>query len=318
VDFGAVKMVMKEGAKKINREYVFVLFALLLCLVAAPVALTQETGIVEGKLINRTDPAIVPAGVALEIVLLDGGMGIIRTAETDAAGNFRIDKLPVNTMLMLRAIYKDANYNQQFRFESGGHAHVELDIYNTTTSMKDIRVEEYQMVFQAAGDHLQSLDTIVLSNETDPPRTFMNPSGNFRFSKAPAIVALPKVRITGPGSSMPVVQSAFESPDGSDYYSLYPLRPGETTIDVFQILPYEDKKYTYVKEFHLGSPAIEIGVIPMDIEVSGTELSLDRTDAENNVAVYRTAPIEAGTRVEWVFSGGSSVAVQEDSQAAPQ
>jgi hypothetical protein len=313
-----MEKMMQSGLSERNWKRGLGLTALLICLLAAPWAKAQETGILEGKLINRTDPGSVPSGVDLEVVSLDGGMGIIRTAKTDASGAFRIEKLPVNLMLMLRAIYKDASYNRQFGFDAEGKARVELDIYDATESMKDIRVDEYRMVFQLAGDQLQSLDTIVISNETDPPRTLMNSAGNFRFSKAPGITALPQIRITAPGSSMPVTQSALESADGDSYYTLYPIRPGRTTIEVFQRLPYETRQYTYVREFPYASPAIEIGVIPMDMEVSGTGLTPVRTDASQNLAVYRTAPIEAGARVEWVFSGGSPVALQEDVSAEPQ
>jgi len=285
-------------------------------LLVVSTAFSQETGIVEGRLVNGTDPAIVPGSVSLEILSLSGGMGIIRMAETDAAGKFRIEKLPLHSMLMLRAVYQDTNYNKQFSFDDSGHAYIELDVFEATTSMKGIRVEEFQMVFQATGSHLQSLDTVTLMNETTPPRTFMNPEGNFRFSKAPAIEVLPQMRITAPDSSMPVIQTALESPDGQMYYSLYPLRPGRTMVEVMQVLPYEDLSYTYIKKFYHPVSSIEIGVIPMDMELSGTGLSRIRTDAANNIAVYRSSPVESGTEVEWVFSGGTPVAEPEASTAS--
>ena len=40
------------------------------------------------------------------------------------------------------------------------------------------------MAFQMVGDQLKSLETVTFNNKTKPPRTFMNPEGNFRFSKA--------------------------------------------------------------------------------------------------------------------------------------
>jgi len=123
------------------------------------------------------------------------------------------------------------------------------------------------------------------------------------------------MRITAPGSSMPVIHSPLESPNGQTYYSLYPLRPGKTTIDVLQILPYENRNYTYIKKFYHPVSSFEIGVIPVDMKLSGTGLSKIRTDPENNIAVYRSAPVEAGAEVEWVFSGGTPVAEQEASSA---
>lgn len=306
-----MKTIMKSATDHLKTEFVSWVIMLPVWLLMVSFSFAQQTAVVEGRLNNGTDPAIVPSGVTLEVLALDGGMGIIRTAETDGRGRFRIEGLPMRSMLMLRAVYRGANYHQQIRFDENGIARVELDVFETTSSPDSIRVEEVEMVFQATGNHLQSLETTVLSNESNPPRTFMDPSGNFRFSKAPGIEVMPQIRITPPGSSMPVVQSALESSDGKSYYSLYPLRPGKTKIDVFQLLPYEGLNYTYAKKFFYKTPAVDIGVIPMDMEISGTGLSRVRTDSEKNLAVYRCEPMQAGTEVKWVFSGGTPVAEQE-------
>lgn len=308
---GDLKIVNKPEAMTLKRSFILGICVMLAWLLCASGVSAQQTGILEGRLVNGTDPAIVPGHVSLEVVSLSGGMDIIRTTETDPGGAFRIEGLPIRSMLMLRAIYQEATYNKQFRFDDSGKARVELEVFEATTSMAGIRVEETQMVFQAIDDHLQMLETLVLSNETDPPRTFMSPEGNFRFSKAPGIESLPQIRITAPGSSMPVVQSALESPDGESYYSLYPLRPGKTTIDVFQVVPYESLKYVLKKKFYYRVPSIEIGVIPMDMELEGAGLTRVRTEAQRNIAVYRSGAVEAGKEIEWILSGGTPVSEPE-------
>lgn len=305
-----MRMVGRSGAEKVKGKYSIVVSVFILWLLVVPVAMPQQTGTVEGRLINGTDVSRTLADVDLEVVALDQGMGIIRTAKTDSTGRFRIEGLPIDSMLMLRAIYKDTNYNRQFRFDATGNASVELEVYEATTSWDAIRVEEYQMVFQAIGDHIQSMGMAVLNNETDPPETFMNSSGNFRFSKPPEIETLPQIRITAPGSSMPVTQSPLESPNGENYYTLYPLKPGKTTIETYQLLPYKDRKYTYIKKFYYATPSFEIGIVPMDMSVSGDGLTHVRNDMDQNIAVYRSDAIGAGTEVKWIFSGGTPLAEQ--------
>jgi len=304
---------MKSGTGNSIGKYLLRIPMLLTFLLLSASVFSQQTGVVEGRLTNRTDPAIVPGGVPLEVLSLSGGMGIIRMLETDAAGKFRIENLPLQSMLMLRAIYRDANYNKQFQFDDAGYAFIELDVFETTESTNDIRLEGFQMVFQATGSHLQAQDTVTFVNETTPLSTFMHPEGNFRFSKAKAIETLPQMRITAPGSSMPVLQSALESPDGQMYYCLYPLRPGRTLVEILQMLPYEDRNYTYIKKFYHPVSSIEIVVSPVDMELSGTGLTKMSTYPENNMAVYQSAPIEAGAEVEWVFSGGTPVVEQASS-----
>ncbi|MEJ2111145.1 MAG: hypothetical protein P8Z37_14785 [Acidobacteriota bacterium] len=260
-------MKRKLRAEKVKGKDSIGVSVLLFWLLIAPAAFSQQTGVLEGRLVNATDASVQPANVALEVVSLSGGMSIIRTAEPDSGGKFRIEGLPLDSMLMLRAIYKGANYNKQFSFGPDGVANVEMEIYETTTSENGIEV-------------------------------------------------LPQIRIMAPGSSMPVTQSPLESPDGESYYTQYPMKPGKTAIDVFQILPYKNRKYTYTKKFYYPVSSIEIAVIPMDMDVSGEGLTRVRNDVDNNLAVYRFDSTEKGSIVEWTFTGGTPVAAQESAAAS--
>ncbi len=255
-------------------------------------------------------------GVELEVIGLGGRMSIIRSATSDAEGRFRIESLPVDEPLIIRASYKDANYHGQAIFDASGKSYVEIEVFEPTTSMKDIQVEGYQMAFQMIGEELKSLETVTFNNKTNPPRTFVNREGTFRFSKPHGIVELPQIRITAPGSSMPLVQSALESPDGQSYYSLYPLRPGVSVFEVQQILPYKERSYIYAKKFYQDAKSISIGVIPRDLGLSGRGLLKTQTDAQGNFAVYTNPPIKAGSEVIWTFSGGTPAVEQERTDAS--
>lgn len=135
----------------------------------------------------------------------------------------------------------------------------------------------------------------------------MNQEGNFRFSKVPGIPELPRLQVTGPGSSMPLAQSPLESPDGTSYYSLYPLRPGITNFEIDQTFPYQDRKFIYRRKFYYDLSAFQIGVIPQDLTISGEGLQKIQVDAQKNFAVYSGGPITAGTEVIWTISGGTPI-----------
>jgi hypothetical protein len=294
--------------KKILLSVLLVFFILL------PTAFPQQKGVAEGRLVNRTDPLIVPRNVELEVLELGGGMSLIKAAKTDGAGKFRIEGLPDDQRLMLRANYKGANYHASMTFVAG-KATIELNIYEPTTSMKDIQFESVSIAFQAIGGQLKSVETVTINNKTQPPRTFTSPEGNFRISKPPGILEPPNLRVTAPGSTMPLVQSALESADGKSYYSLYPLRPGITKFEVQQLLPYTNKRYTYVKRFYQDAAALDIGVMPQDMALSGTGLSKNQTDSQRNFSVYSSAPVKAGAEVVWEFSGGTPVPESEPAAA---
>ena len=100
----------------------------------------------------------------------------------------------------------------------------------------------------------------------------MNPEGTFRFSKAPGILELPRASVTAPGATMPLTQSPLESADGRSYYLLYPLRPGVTTFEIDQILPYKDRTYVYRRKFYQDLKPFDVGVVPADATLTGEGL----------------------------------------------
>jgi hypothetical protein len=289
---------------------------ILFWLAVMPAAYAQAKGVVEGRLINRTDSSIVARGVDLEVMGLGGSMSTIRTAITDPAGRFRIEGLPENLELVIRANYKGANYHGQVRFNPAGEAFVEIEVYESTDSMKDIQVEGAQLVFEMAGDQLKAVQTVIFNNKTNPPRTYINPKGSFRFSKPPGLLKPPLMSVTASGSSMPLVQPAKESADGQSYYSLYPLRPGVSTFEVQEVLPYTNQSYTYGGRFYQDVDSLKIGVIPHDLAVSGKGLSKRETNVQKNFTVYATPPVKAGAELAWTFSGGTPVSESESQEAA--
>jgi hypothetical protein len=293
------------------RLYVFIFWLVML-----PAAFSQQNGVVEGRLLNRTDPSIVPANVEIEVIELSAGMDIIRIETTDSNGRFRIENLPEDKPLMIRAVYRGANYHIHISLNEDARANIDIEVFEPTTSMKDIEVVDARIAFQLEGDHLVSLETVSFNNKTNPPKTFTHPEGNFRISKSPGILEPPQLAITAPGTSMPVVQTALESPDGQSYYSLYPLRPGTTVFEVQQLLPYTNRSYQYIKKFYFDMGSMDIGVFPRDMVLSGQNLEKIAVGSQENFSVYMSPPIEAGTEVVWSFSGGTPVTETASSQRA--
>jgi hypothetical protein len=280
-----------------------------------PAAYPQAKGVVEGRLMNGTNPSISAQGIELDVMGLSGSMSIIRTATADSSGYFRIEGLPENQELLIRANYKGANYHSPINIPLAGKASLKIEVFEPTDSMKDIQVEGAQIAFQMMGDHLKAVETIQFNNQSKPPRTFISPKGSYRISKPPGILEPPLMRATAPGSKMPLVQSALESADGKSYYSLYPLRPGITTFEVQELLPYANRNYQYVTRFYQDISELKIGVIPQDLVVSGNGVSKIEADSQKNFAIYKSSPVKAGTELVWTFSGGTPDSEPQSSEA---
>lgn len=281
-------------------------------------ARAQGNGVVEGRLVNATNAVKPAAGCAVDAISLAGGMSVLKSSTSDAAGKFRIDGLPTDSPLLVRASFASVNYFAQANFDAAGRAQVEIRVYETTTSMLGITVEEAQIAFKLGADGLHSLESYTLQNHTRPPRSYMRADGNFRFSKALGILQVPSLKVTGPGGSAPVSQSALESPDGQSYYSLYPLRPGTTSFEVAQALPYQNGSYIYRKKFYQDMPSLNIGVIPGNMKLSGAGIRMIQENEAQNYTLYAAPPVKAGMEVVWTFSGGTPVADVPEAASAPE
>lgn len=287
---------------------------MLLCL---PWAQAQGRGVVQGKLVNGTDPKIVGKEVEIDVIQLGQGMSILKSTVTDSAGGFRVEGLPVELPLMIRANYQSVNYHGRVQFDASSKAEVQIEIFETTESMKDIRVGDVRLGFQleAPGDHLRVLETYSFVNETNPKKTFMSMGGSFRFSKAAGLTEPPQMSVQGPSGAMPLRSSPLESPDGQSYYSLYPLRPGATKFEIDYVLPYRERSYKYARRFYHDLVSYQIGVLPADLELTGDGLTKTLTDTERNFAVYSGGVVKSGTEMTWTLSGGTPVAAAPASEA---
>ncbi len=284
----------------------------------AAFAHAQGQGVVDGRLINGTDPRIIPAGAQLDIIQLGSGMSVLKSGTTDKAGKFRFDGLPASGPMLLRAGYKDVDYYRPVNLDSSGTANMEIEVYEPTTSTQGIRLGNVQIAFKLSGNSLLSRESYTFLNETKPARSFVRKDGTFKFSKAPGITEPPSMDVLGPGAVMPVNQPPLESADGKSYFSLYPLRPGSTTFEIGESLPYQNHSYTYRTKFYESVDSLNIGVMPQDMTLTGDGLTKVQTDAERNVAVYSTGPIKAGTEVAWTFSGGTPIVETPAPAPAPE
>ncbi len=288
------------------RGWVLIIFLIIFPIMAAPLwAQTRGTGVVTGRLVNGTTATSAGAGLEIDVIGLAGGMSVLKSSATDESGRFEIDGLPTDGPILIRANYGMVNYHGRVAFDANGKATVEVKVYETTTETRGLRLENVRFGFQLEGDHLRELERYSFVNETRPKMSYMNMDGNFRFSKPDGLHEIPGLSVTGPGSTMPLVQSPLESPDGKSYYSRYGLRPGTTTFDVDMVIPYHDRAYEYRKTFYHDVESYQIGVIPKDLIVSGEGLERIEVNEEQNFAIYSSGPIAAGSEIVWNFEGGT-------------
>lgn len=281
---------------------------LLACILAlGSVGSVFAAGVIEGKLVNGTDPKIKPKGAEIDVIQLGGGgLNALKSAVTDGEGRFRIEGLPTSDPLLVRANYLAVNYNGRPTFDASGRAALEITVYETTAKFDGIKVEDVRLGFQIDGEHLRALESTTFVNETRPARTFTSPEGSFRFTKPEGLEQMPGLTVTAPGSTMPLQQSPLESADGKSYYTLFPLRPGKTSFEIQYTLPYHQRSYQLRKSFYRDVPSYQIGMSPHDMALAGPGLEKIHSEPKRNFAIFAGGAVKSGTELVWSFSGGTA------------
>ncbi len=201
------------------------LSALLIFLPVAALATAQITGTVTNRTTGR--PA---AGD--QVTLLQQGMQEVAQATTDAKGQFSLNG-PAGGQYLLRVMHDQAAY-----YESATPGQpVNVDVYNAGAHVAGVTTEVLMLRAQtdAGGANLNVTEDFVVKNASKPAMT--------QFSKAPFDLYLPAGAVVeataakGP-NGMPTAEELAPQAEKGLYSVMFPIRPGETQIEIAYHLPY--------------------------------------------------------------------------------
>ncbi len=206
------------------------LCALLLTLPAAAA--------VEGVVINGTTGREQP-GVEVTLIKLDQGMVPVGTTKSDAAGKFRFAaEAEPGAPMLLRGDFEGVNYNQMIP-PGSRTADVRLTVYRSAPARDTAGAPEQRIILlEPSGGQMIVSEFYVYRNNAQPPVTYVDPKqGTLRFYLPPAAKGVVQVNATGPGG-MPLKQTAEKTNEPDLYKVNFPIKPGETRLDITYLVPY--------------------------------------------------------------------------------
>jgi hypothetical protein len=190
---------------------------------------------ITGTVINRTTNK-PSAGDEVTLLNLVAGMQEVGHGTTDAKGRFSLSSVDGGKYLV-RVMHDTASY---FQPVPDGASAVDVNVYDSGAKVAGVTTEVLVVRAQtdAGGANLQVTEDFVVKNASNPPMT--------QYSKEPFDLYLPEGAV--------VEASAAKSPDGvptaqdltplgekGKYTIIFPIRPGETQIEVAYHLPYTGK-----------------------------------------------------------------------------
>jgi len=268
----------------------------------------EAKGEVTGMLVNRSAGGNIPEDISIMLHVLDQNYSQIGMYHTQSQldGSFRFEEVPLNPGEFVVGIvsYLGATYSSQpIAFDGESSPNIELPIYETTTDLSQVQVDEMHVLFNFAQDGLEVSEIYLLSNLGD--RTI---TGTLTLTDSqPATLEFP----------LPVgADYVFFKPDSTDrfvkladsFVDKAPLVPGKNTSQfmVSYLAPYEDKmSYSYTAPIAISNidfllPAEE-GVMIYSQNLQGPEIT---TLQDNSVyQIYTYKGLQAGQNVSFDFLG---------------
>jgi hypothetical protein len=236
------------------------------------------------------------SGVAVNLVQpSQSGMVQLGNTTTDAQGQFKIDKQIPPGPGLLQATYQGTTYNQIIT-PGMSTTGVQLKVYDATKKAGIARTVEHLILLEPGADRLRISETFVVGNDSN--LTYNDPAkGSIQFFLPPATDGNAQVIITAPGG-MPIPRPALKTPVAGIYKVDYPVKPGETRMDVSYTVPATNKFSGKI----VGSDAATHLVTPGTVNVTGDGIELAGREPQTQANIYNLTGLDYNLLIEGIGS----------------
>jgi 5-hydroxyisourate hydrolase-like protein (transthyretin family) len=281
------------------------LSALLIFLPVAALASAPITGTVTNRTTGK--PA---AGDDVTLMNLTQGMQEVAHATTDAKGQFSLATIDSGQYL-LRVTHDMASYYQSV---PAGTQKVDVDVYSSGAKVAGVSTEVLMLRAQtdASGANLNVTEDFVVKNDSKPPMT--------QYSKEPFNLYLPAGAVVeataakGP-NGMPTAEDLKPLTEKNLYTVMFPIRPGETQIEVAYHIPYTGSLKLSLKM--AGQTDMFAVSVPKSMTfTAGSDGQFIPANGDANALTYVARGLKTGDSV--AFSIGGSGQLPRDTQGSDQ
>ena len=278
--------------------------AWLLALVAASLAA------IDGAVVNRTSGK-PQAGVTVTLFKLEAGMDPVASARTDASGRFTIDT-PVSGAQLLQASWAGVTYNHMLQPGSPSSG-LTLAIYDSSREAGGARLAQRMVLLEPGASKLAVRESYFFNNGGNI--TWNDPAGGtLRFETPKGKVSGLQVMATAPGG-MPIPRSAAKAGRENGYKVDFPIRPGETRLDVNYEVPFTSPG-KFATRLVQKSDSTMLAV-PTGVKVKGAGLAAEGQEPRSGAAVFRVTGDKLDVEIEGSGQLASAGATGEEDTGPP-
>ncbi len=189
---------------------------------------------VDGNVINKTTNQ-PQAGATVTLYRLGkDGMESVESVKSNAKGAFHIEQNPQGPHLIQTA-FDGVTYNHMLP-PGSAMSGISLDVYNSSKQPGGTRMSRHFLIFQPNGAQMSVNEGFIFTN--DGATTYNDPdAGTLKFFLPVAAKGIVQVKATAP-QGMPIDRAADKTSQKDVYKVDFPIKPGETSIQISYLVPY--------------------------------------------------------------------------------
>jgi len=214
---------------------------------------------------------------------------------TDARGTFQFERSKT-TPFMVSVLHQNVTYHSA-RFLIGGL--VEVSVYDSLQLVDRVKEDGEALFVEADTKSLKVAQFFIVSNLSDPPRTYVGAS-TFDFL-LPNGATLDSVDAQ-PGGSLPSAMRPIKLAGNNHFGIRYPIRPGITKIVATYHLPHASKVPIAARFLRpIGYFKVKL---PASMQfASGMENAFVQEGEENGIVTRIARNVHLGSRLSFSVSG---------------
>jgi hypothetical protein len=261
---------------------------------------------VDGTVVNKTTGQPQPGATVTLYKLGQAGMESLESVKSGAQGNFHMDQTPQGPNLIQTA-YDGVTYNHMLPPGSAAGG-LSLDVYNSSKQPGGARISRHFVIFQPSGAQMSISEGFIFTN--GGVTTYNDPDkGTLKFYLPTAAKGIVQVKATAP-QGMPIDRAADKTNEKEIYKVDFPIKPGETTIQVTYLVPYNSGA---VFEGRTVGKTEEptLLVVPNGVTLKGEGVESKGQEPRSQASIYSVAT--ANYKVEIAGSMPAAAATDSDS-----
>jgi hypothetical protein len=241
-----------------------------------------QAAAIDGIVLNGATGKPQPgATVTLFRLASANGPEALESVKSDSSGKFSIEK-EVPGPRMLQAAFDGVTYSQVLPPGSASNA-VTINVFPSSAKPAAAHIDQHMMLLEPTGSQLNVSESFVWKN--DGKSTFNDPDhGTLQVYLPPGADGKVEVNALAPGG-MPIRRAAEKTGKPDIYKIDFPIKPGETRIDLAYTMPFTSPGDFESKVLYKGTPTRL--VTPQNVTVAGPGVQfLQAGPAGTNANIY--------------------------------